>query len=237
MDSVNPRCSLSESEEGCVSTFEAGSVRIAKIAQFLPPEAHDALYQAACANQRLFHPPGGPGSAVGTTLYWSGETGGGKLKGSPLSEAMEVMGEHILDRLPFIFEALGVDPFPVPRVPLNLIHGLDGHSGSPHADSTNGRFLISLLYYFNKVPKVFRGGDLELYETDGGSTSGHSDEPLTRIKHEDNLLLAFDSNTFHGVTDVRCDSREFADGRFVAVAFLGSTPSAEFSNRDRSQRT
>ena len=68
---------------------------------------------------------------------------------------------------------------------------------------------------------MFRGGDLALYEADTGSASGHRTEPITSIENEDNLLLAFKSNTYHGVTDVQCDSREFADGRFVAVSFLG----------------
>ena len=182
----------------------------------------DALYEAACANQELFHPPGGAGSAVGGTLYWTSDTDGGDSEGNPLREAIEVLGEHILERLPSLFTALGVDPFPVSKVPLNLIHGLDGHSGLPHVDSIDSRFEISLLYYFHRVPKVFRGGDLKIYESVPGSVTGHGDEALAKIEFEDNLLLAFPSQTFHEVTEVLCESPEFADGRFVAVGFLGA---------------
>ena len=100
-------------------------------------------------------------------------------------------------------------------------NGLDGHCGLPHADSYDDRYRISLLYYFHRVPRAFRGGDLEFYDVDTASPKGHSDETLATIVQEDNLLIAFSSQTFHGITDVRCDSDDFADGRFAAIAFLG----------------
>ena len=220
---MKPNSSLSETNESPMSTITLGSVKIVKFTKFLPVQVSDTLYQTACANQHLFHPPGGPGSPVGSTNYWSEETQERDTEGgSTLIDAMGVLSEHIVSHLPSIFRALEIDPFPVSSIPLNLIHGLDGHSGSPHADSIDGRFVVSLLYYFSKVPQVFRGGDLDLYETDGESPDGHSHEPVTTIEYEDNLLLAFKSHTIHGVTDVHCDSSEFADGRFVAVAFLGA---------------
>lgn len=195
---------------------------VEQVAQFLPPNEHNALYRAACAHKELFHPPGGAGSAVGSSLFWSLETDGEGFRGSLLCEAVDVLGKRIFDLLPSLFTALGIEPFPVSRIPINLIHGLGGHIGSPHADSYDGRLKISLLYYFHRVPKAFRGGDLEFYGTVPGSSSGHSDEPLTKIEYEDNLIIAFPSETFHGVTEVSCDSSNFADGRFVAVAFLGT---------------
>ncbi len=196
-----------------------GSVRVAHCPQFLPVKDRDTLFKAACANQELFNPAGGVDSAVGSTLYWSDDSG---TEDPILRETTGILRSNILDRLPSIFRVLGVEPFPVSQIPLNLIHGLDGHSGLPHADSIDGRYAISLLYYFHSHPKVFRGGDLELYEADAGSERGHGVQPLARIDNEDNLLLAFKSQTYHGVTDVQCDSAEFADGRFVAVSFLGA---------------
>lgn len=218
MDSTTSKCP-DDANRGSTSALAFGSVRIAHCPQFLPVKDRDVLFQAACANQELFNPPGGADSAVGSTQYWSDER---DTEDNILREAIEILRANILDRLPSIFRVLGVEPFPVPQIPLSLIHGLDGHSGSPHADSIDGRYIISLLYYFHSDPKVFRGGDLELYETDAGSASGHRVEPLARIENEDNLLLAFKSKTYHGVTDVQCDSGEFADGRFVAVSFLGT---------------
>lgn len=117
---------------------------------------------------------------------------------------------------------LAVDPFVVTEMPLTLVNGLDGHCGLPHADSLDGRYRISLLYYFHRTPKAFRGGDLEFYETNPSSPNGHSEAALAGIDYEDNLLIAFPSHIFHGITDVRCESDDFADGRFAAISFLGN---------------
>ena len=68
---------------------------------------------------------------------------------------------------------------------------------------------------------VLPAADLEFYDAVAGSPKDHSDQTLTRIDHEDNLLIAFPSQTFHGITDVHCDSDDFADGRFAAIGFLG----------------
>ena len=223
MDSIKPSCNTNEQQSGLNLASVSESVTIEEIAQFLPAHDHDELYRAACTHRELFLPPGGVGSAVGGSLYWSLETVGESSEGNQLGEAVDALGKRILDRLPSLFTALGVEPFPVSRIPISLIHGLDGHSGIPHSDSSGGRFKISLLYYFHRTPKAFRGGDLEIYGTVPGSETGHSDEPLMKIEFEDNLLLAFPSETFHGVTEVSCDSSEFADGRFVAVAFLGNS--------------
>ncbi len=38
------------------------------------------------------------------------------------------------------------------------------------------------------------------------------------------LLLAFTSDTYHGVTEVCNGSGQFEDNRFVAVSFLGPQP-------------
>lgn len=198
------------------------SVRAVKIAQFLPSCERDALYAAACANQDAFQRPGVPGSDVGGSFFLSLESNGCDRPGvAPVQEASEFLSKRILEIIPSLFTALGIEPFAVSEMPLTLVNGLDGHCGLPHADSYDDRYRISLLYYFHKVPKAFRGGDLEFYDVDTASPKGHSEETLATIVQEDNLLIAFPSQTFHGITDVRCDSDDFADGRFVAITFLG----------------
>jgi len=198
------------------------SMRVVRIAQFMPQRERDALFDAACANREAFQCPGIPGSNEGGSLYLSLEPNGFDQPGvAPVREASKCLSKRILRLVPTLFTALGVEPFPVPEIPLALVNGLNGHSGSPHADESGGRFKISLLYYFHRAPKAFRGGDLEFYDADPASASGHRDEALARVDHEDNLLIAFPSQTFHGITDVHSDSDDFADGRFAAIGFLG----------------
>lgn len=199
------------------------SKRIIKIANFLSQQERDTLFDSVCANQESFQHIGIPDADMGGSLHLSLKPE--KHERSEvvhIREACECLSNRIMKILPKLFTNLGVEPFPVSQIPLSLINGLNGHKGTPHNDESGGRFKISLLYYFNRVPKAFRGGALEFYETDAMLQSGHSDEVFARIEHEDNSLIVFPSQTYHGVTDVQLDSDEFEDGRFLAVAFLGS---------------
>lgn len=193
-----------------------------QFAQFLPPHERDAIFNAVCTHQALFEPPGGPVDHTGGSLYLPLAEGGlDRKKLNEVDSACKALKKRILQCLPALFTALDVRPFPVSDVSLTLLNGMDGHCGSPHADDSGGRFQISLLYYFHQTPKAFSGGDLSFYKADPGSPMGHSDELIATLEHEDNLLLAFSSMLFHGVSDVRSRSTQFEDGRFVVVAFLG----------------
>jgi len=212
-----------ESQPGITPVSLLRSVRAVKISRFLPMRERDALYAAACANQVAFQPPGGSGSEVGGSLYLSLEPNGCDGPGvAPVREASEFLSKRILEILPSLFRALEIEQFAVSEMPLTLVNGLDGHCGLPHADSIDGRYRISLLYYFHREPRAFRGGDLEIYEANPASPNDNEYETLARIDQEDNQLIAFPSQTFHGITEVRCDSDDFADGRFAAIAFLGN---------------
>jgi len=217
-DNANPGGALPST----ASVSSLGPVKMVQIAQFLPKDERDALFVSVCANQASFQRPGIPRSDAGGSLYLSLDSDECDRSGvGPVREATEFLSKRILGLLPTLFTALNIDPFAVSKIPLTLVNGLDGHNGIPHADSIDGRFKISLLYYFHRVPKAFRGGDLEFYDTDAASPKGHSDETSARIDHQDNLLIAFSSQSFHGVTEVQCDSDDFADGRFAAIGFLG----------------
>ena len=207
--------------------YDSGLKRIpaVKITRFLPESERDALYAAVCTNQAAFQRLGASGSDAGASFILPLEPGGTDEPGvTPIRDASDFLIQGILRLLPSLFTALDIEPFTVSRVPMTLVNGLDGHCGLPHADSSDGRYRISLLYYFHGLLRAFRGGDLEFYNEDRASTQGNSEKAIARIEQQDNLLTAFPSNTFHGITDVRCDSSDFADGRFAAVVFLGMEP-------------
>ncbi|NNF32498.1 MAG: hypothetical protein HKN68_00205 [Saprospiraceae bacterium] len=198
------------------------SKRIIKIENFLPQQERDTLFNAVCTNQETFRNRGIPESAMRGSLYLDlGSEESEDSKVLPISKACECLSKRIMMLLPELFTTLDVKPFPVSNIPLNFINGLDGHMGLPHTDESGGRFKISLLYYLNKVPKAFQGGALEFYETNARSQSGHSEKAFAKIEHKDNLLIAFLSHMYHGVSEVQLDSDKFEDGRFVIVGFLG----------------
>ena len=198
------------------------SMRVIHVVSFLPDRERDTLFDTVCANRKAFQPPGGPGTIAEGSLLLSLDSDKCDLDGvGSIRAACECLSKRIEELLPTLFTALGVEPFAVPNIPLSLVHGLNGHRGVPHTDESGGRFKISLLYYFHREPKAFHGGDLEFYNADPTSPSGHRNKPLARIDHGDNLLIAFPSHTFHGITDVQCDTDDFSDGRFAVIGFLG----------------
>lgn len=223
MDLLDGNKSLDDKHQGLVSLFKSGPTKALHIARFLPREERNEFFDIVCKNQDVFQSLGLPGTPAGPTKHFSLEMDRIGGKGSDAIQTVhKLLARRIIDQLPIMFETLGIEPFNVSDMPINLINGLHGHWADTHADSTNGEYQISILYYFHRVPKMFSGGDLEFYASDDELLSGHSEKPLFSIDLEDNLLVAFPSETFHGVTKVLSDSKDVVDGRFVAVGFLGS---------------
>ena len=205
------------------SLIEVGPLKVVRVSQLLPKHERESLYDAVCHEQEAFKTLNFPGSIDGMTKYLKFESNGEVGTNAILThKAYKVLCNRIIDQLPALFEMLDIEPFDISNVPLTFNNSSHGHFGNPHVDSVNGQYQISLLYYFHGLPKKFRGGDLEFYSHDDGSPKGYSHDPIIKIDFEDNLLIAFVSETFHGVTEVLSDSDEFGDGRFVAVGFLGS---------------
>lgn len=198
------------------------STPIIQIANFLPKHERNNLFKVIGENQQAFKDISASDSVQRTSLYCSLESEISKNRETQqLREACSVLSIAILNLLPKIFTALDIDPFPVSHIPFTIINGQNSHSGNTHIDTVNGLFSISMLYYFHKKPKAFKGGDLNLFDTDESSYKGYSDKPFAKIEHEDNLFIAFPSNTYHGISSVQLNSNNFEDGRFVAVGFIG----------------
>ncbi len=201
---------------------ESKSKHALKVSNFLLKEERDALFETVCKHQSVFKHLGLPDPDGGGTLHVSlGPESNGSSGIEYVRKACECLANRIEELLPKIFEVLDMEPFPVAKIPLSIGNGLHGHTGSVHTDESGGRHKISLLYYFHKVPKVFQGGALEFFAANEDSPKGHHENAFEKIEHEDNLLIAFPSETYHGVTDVFLDSTKFEDGRFIIVGFLG----------------
>jgi len=194
---------------------------ILQISNFLPKEERDTIFNTICTHQNAFQYLGTPDPNGGGSLHLPSSL---ETVDTPetkkIRKACELLSNRIINRLPEIFSRLNIEPFPVSQIPLSIMNGLDGHTGAVHTDESGGRFKISLLYYLHKTPKAFQGGALQLFETNTDAQNGYCEEPFASIEHEDNLLIAFASKTYHGVTDVSMDSTTFEDGRFVIVGFL-----------------
>lgn len=195
------------------------SHHIIKITDFLPQQDRDTLFNIVCTNQEIFQNIGNSEFNNKESLLLSLESKNPKVL--EIQKTCEFLSKRIMALLPKLFITFDIKPFPVSQIFFSIINGFNGHKGVPHNDESGGRFKISILYYLNRVPKSFKGGALEFYEANATLPSGHSENAFAKIEHEDNLLVAFPSQIYHGVTEVQLESQDFEDGRLVVVGFLG----------------
>jgi SM-20-related protein len=120
-------------------------------------------------------------------------------------------------RLPEILKRLGLAPFEPGELELQLTAYNDGEYYRTHADRDEAGLVkrqLTFVYYFNRSPKAFEGGDLLLY--DGDATAGlFSEQHFTRVTPDDNRLILFPSSAQHEVSMVRCPSGSYEDSRFT----------------------
>lgn len=123
---------------------------------------------------------------------------------------------HLEDALPEISKACGLEP-PLhdPVIDIDAAAYRDGGQYTAHIDTLTHAArenhgsdrILSLIYYLNREPKGFSGGELALYPIFG---AGRPD--LVEPHH--NRLVAFPSFLQHAVEKVSVPGNSFADARF-----------------------
>lgn len=207
--------------EAIASLIPSTELKVVRITNFLPTHERDKLYEAICNAEEYFKGTRLHGKQIGATSFLPMKSAGKYgMHANPPGEAAYPLANRIMEQIPSLCKKLEVETFEIADIDLTFINGLNGHSGNPHTDSGYQPYHISLIYYFHKVPKVFSGGKLQFYAFDVQAKDGHSEQSLFEIEPADNTLIAFPSETFHGITTVKSDSTNFSDGRFIAVGFV-----------------
>jgi Rps23 Pro-64 3,4-dihydroxylase Tpa1-like proline 4-hydroxylase len=134
-----------------------------------------------------------------------------------------------------LISILGLRPFTVGMVELELAAHMDGAHFAPHSDipigpgrkplggDGSGHFerLISCVYYFHREPKRFSGGELRLHRF------GSEDEAdMVDVEPVQNSLVAFPSWVTHEVRKVHCASNNFQSARYAVNCWICKQGSA-----------
>jgi Rps23 Pro-64 3,4-dihydroxylase Tpa1-like proline 4-hydroxylase len=200
------------------------------------PDAFEAEFVArlldyALANERRFTP-----SQV------IGEGDGAVDRRSRVSLVLTDLGDlkrEIRGRLsamaPALAAQLGLPPFELAKIEVELVAHNDGAFFDTHVDSVadeGGARVLSAVHYFHRLPRGNDGGALRLYDL-----RPREGAPRFRdVEPQHNALVAFPSWVPHEVRPVTCPSGRFADSRFAVNAwFLGSPPSRHAANRPASR--
>jgi len=125
-----------------------------------------------------------------------------------LRPVLQFIEQEVRARLPYAIADLGIAPFDIGAMEIQLTSHNDGGYYHWHTDSgtdeTRSR-VVSFVYYFHSQPRQFSGGELVLYNEAGGEAI----EPV----HD--RLVMFNSRMKHEVREVSCPTQQFECSRFT----------------------
>jgi SM-20-related protein len=138
-----------------------------------------------------------------------------------LGDLKEELRAKVRDVLPTIFRTLGDRPFK-PTLELELVAHGHGAFFAKHKDTLTGEErrdshrVISAVYYFYTLPKLFSGGMLRLHSLAGSGRPG----TFVDIPPNYDSLVFFSSMFPHEVLPVISPSGKFLDSRFAINCWL-----------------
>lgn len=184
------------------------------IEDFLPAARHRQALEFALARQAQFESAMVGGDDSEWKIEPEARIGQAAYDVAPLREWFVPL---VMARLPGILERLDIAPFAAGEIELQLTAYNDGEYYRTHADRDEAGLVkrqLTFVYYFNRSPKAFEGGDLLLYDGDPAANL-FSQHHFTRVTPIDNRLVLFPSSAQHEVSIVRCPSRAYEDSRFT----------------------
>ena len=141
------------------------------------------------------------------------------IEGSEFKTLRESFRERIKPCIAQAFDTFGITPPEKQRYELQMTSHADGDFYRRHVDvGPVYAHVLSYVYYFNKTPKAFSGGELQLFDTDTQSnTSGIN---MTSIEPLHNSLIVFPSNYYHQVCTVKLPNADRTWGRQTINGWL-----------------
>ena len=117
--------------------------------------------------------------------------------------------------------ALHLPIFTIDELEMQLTAHGDGNYYKVHNDSDGdvGKRTLTYVYYFNREPKPYRGGNLRMYDTEYANGWRATDN-FRDIEPKNNRIVLFDSRCMHEVLPVESNSTDFGDSRFTLNGWL-----------------
>jgi Rps23 Pro-64 3,4-dihydroxylase Tpa1-like proline 4-hydroxylase len=130
----------------------------------------------------------------------------------------ELIIERVKAILPQLIGDLQIPPFQIDYVEAQLTahnHGnyykVHNDNGSPDSATRE----LTYVYYFNREPKAFSGGELTIYDSKIENNFYVAAESFKTVQPINNSIVFFLSRYMHEVLPVSCPSQAFADSRFT----------------------
>jgi Rps23 Pro-64 3,4-dihydroxylase Tpa1-like proline 4-hydroxylase len=140
-----------------------------------------------------------------------------------VADIYPLMTGRIREVLPSVLDRLGMAPFDITEIELQITASNDGEWFKPHRDSGNGAVRnreLTFVYYCHREPRQFSGGQLKMF-----GPFEHADHPDEHSQAQmftpmQNSAVFFPSHYMHEVLTTHCPSRQFTDSRLTYNGWL-----------------
>jgi Rps23 Pro-64 3,4-dihydroxylase Tpa1-like proline 4-hydroxylase len=145
---------------------------------------------------------------------------------NPPPELVHPVVARVRSVTPDVLPELRVQPIVVGIVEAQITASIDGSFFGVHTDADRVKVpkrYLTYVYYFNRQPKGFSGGELRIYDDVLRNNKLARGDTFRTIEPLHNRLVLFWARTMHEVMPVRVASQAFADARFTVNGWVNST--------------
>jgi len=141
------------------------------------------------------------------------------IGGKKFESLRQLFLERIEPTLSQAFDWFGIVPPIEKNYTVQMTTHSDGDFYRIHKDTgSHHHRVLSYIYYFHKQPKVFSGGELQLFDTD--TKNDCASTTFTTIEPVHNSLIVFPSEYYHQVCTVNLASEDRLLGRHTINGWL-----------------
>ena len=145
---------------------------------------------------------------------------------NPPPDLVEPVVRRVRSLTPDVLPELRVQPITVGVVEAQVTASIDGSFFGVHTDADRQKVpkrYLTYVYYFNRQPKAFSGGELRVYDDVLRNGKLARGETFQVIEPLHNRLVLFWARSMHEVMPVRMPSGAFGDARFTVNGWVNST--------------
>jgi Rps23 Pro-64 3,4-dihydroxylase Tpa1-like proline 4-hydroxylase len=145
---------------------------------------------------------------------------------NPPPDLVDPVVRRVRSLTPDVLPELRVQPIAVGVVEAQITASIDGSFFGVHTDADRAKVpkrYLTYVYYFNRQPKAFSGGELRVYDDVLRNGKLARGETFQTIEPLHNRLVLFWARAMHEVMPVRMPSGAFGDARFTVNGWVNST--------------
>ena len=138
-------------------------------------------------------------------------------------ELRRLMLGKIKAAMPGVMPQLRLGQFPLGQIDCQLTASVDGSYFKAHTDAAANetwKRQFTYVYYFNREPKGFSGGELRIYDDIVRNGKLAATDSFQVVEPRHNSIVFFQAAVMHEVMPISIPSKQFRDARFTVNGWI-----------------